>query len=167
MKKNIEKKELTCLNSSTIIMISKEVKMIFGLIWEHSSTLAMMTKQECSMIVSIMSQSGFLSSFHGHIAIRGLIQECSSTLAMTEKQECSVIVSIMSQSGFLSSLNGHIAIGTILLFRICWRWRMGQWILLHHWWKDNNSKKKERELKIARIIKKMEEDDVGKDLYRV
>ena len=149
-----------------IVMISKEVKMIFGLIWEHSSTLAMMTKQECSMIVSIMSQSGFLSSFHGHIAIRGLIQECSSTLAMTEKQECSVIVSIMSQLGFLSSLNSHIAIGTILLFRFYQRWRMGWWILLHHWWKDNNSKKKERYQKKSRIRKKME-DDVGEDLYRV
>ena len=125
-------------------MISKEMQTIFGLIWEHSSTFAMMVKQECSVIVAIMSQSGFLSFFHGHIAIGGLIQESSSTLAMIEKQECSMIVSIMSQLGFLNSFHGHIAIGTILLFRLYWRWRMERWIMLHQQWKDNSSKKKER-----------------------
>ena len=44
-------------------MISKEMQTIFGLIWERSSTFAMMVKQECSVIVAIMSQSGFLSFF--------------------------------------------------------------------------------------------------------
>ena len=74
--KNKLKRMFTCLNSSMIIIVFNEIRVVFNFIRKCSPTLVVSAKEIGFVIVFIVCESSFVYCFHAHRAMGTLLLLC-------------------------------------------------------------------------------------------